>query len=301
MLFKKFLICFLILACCLLVNIIAFGAIPEASEMEKQAYRQELARIETLRKSFTPGPTNDLKKYEKFADEIQNKWKEGNKEYYARLMLEVCGPLSSGNFKDDRRYELARKYALLAVAEPNEISLETELNLIGHAITLMIGRNSPKGEKWAQLRKKDVEIRLHAWNRLLDTIDPNWDPNEVLWSPNAIGADMGLPAGGIAPESIKDLTLRAEYEAALQRNREKSERYTKQSRLHKWLKRFPPRAERYIVRAYSKVPFNLEELKQYLDNYIADEKTKARIVDAVTKNIEKQTKDIPKGSKKQNR
>jgi len=290
---KKITLLFLILMCLLLAQNTTFGAISEASEMEKQEYKQDRQRIRALRKSFTPGPTNDLKEYEKFADGIQSKWSRRNREYYARLILEVSGPITSGYFKGNRRYQLARKYALLAVVEPNEISLETELNLIGHAITLMIGRNAPKGEKWAQLRKKDVEIRLHAWKRLVDAIDPNWDPNEVRLSPNAVGALMGLPSG-MAPEGIKDPKLRAEYEAALQKNRQKIERHTKQYRLHDWLKRFPKRAENYIIRAYSKPPFNLKELKQYLEKYIADDKTRARILDSVKKNMQKQTQKTPK-------
>jgi hypothetical protein len=64
--------------------------------------------------------------------------------------------------------------------------------------------------------------------------------------------------------------------------------------LRDWLKRFPKRAEQYIIRAYSKPPFDVEELKQYLDNYIADTKTKARILDAVTKNMQEQAEKIPK-------
>jgi hypothetical protein len=147
--------------------------------------------------------------------------------------------------------------------------------------------NAPKGEDLAQRRKKDVEIRLHAWKRLIDAIDPNWDdPNEVRLSPNAVAVAMGFP-GTVAPESIKDPKLRAEYEAAIQRNRQEIERHTKQYRLHDRLKSYPKRAERYIVKAYSKPPFNLEELKQYLGKYAVDEKTRARILDAVKKNMEK--------------
>ncbi len=280
----------LVIACLSLVQSMTSGTSPEASETEKQEYRQEWARIKALEKSFTPGPTNDLKKYEKFADEIQNKWKDRNKEYYARLMLEVCKPLSSGNFKDDRRHKLARKYALLALNKPEDIPVRLELELTGHVMTFMIGPKSPKGADFAQRRKKDVEIRLHAWKRLLDAIDPDWDPNETVYinvplPPGAMGA------AGMSPEHIKDPALRAKYEAAIENNRQKAERQIKQDRLHKWLKRFPKRAERYIIRAYSKPPFNLEELKQYLNKYIADEKTRARLLDAVTKNVAEQTKE----------
>lgn len=307
MLFKRATIYFLILACCLLAIGVVFwpGAVGQqiqeqefeenevgpagvSSQAEKREYKQERARIKGLRKSFKPGPVSDLEEYEKFADEIQNKWRDRNKEYNACLILEICSPLSSGRFDDRRQYRLARKYALSVLEKSEEISIETELELTGHVMTSMYTPSAPKGEEFAQRRKKDVEIRFHAWKRLLGAIDPNWDPNERLLSPNAVGAAMGLPAGGMAPEGIKDPKLRAEYEAAIERNRQEIERHTKQYRLHDWLKRFPKRAENYIIRAYSKPPFNLEELKQYLEKYIADDKTRARILDSVTKNMEKQ-------------
>jgi hypothetical protein len=285
---KKTIICFGVIFVCLLATTISFGVSSGPSEAEKHEYQQDRERIETMRKSFT-GPIKDLKSLEIFGDEIQAKWSQKNKEYYAKLMLAICGPISSWHFNQEGKHVLARKYALSVLSDPNKIPLETELELIGHVMTDMVTPRAPKGQEWAQVRKKDVEVRFHAWKRLLDTIDPNWDPNEELWSPNAVGAFMGLPSG-IAPEGVKDPKLRAEYEAALQKNRDKIERHSAQRRLHDWLKRFPKRAEEYIIQAYSKPPFDVEELKQYLDKYIADTKTKARILDAVTKNMEKETR-----------
>ncbi|MCP4612638.1 MAG: hypothetical protein GY845_28395 [Planctomycetes bacterium] len=297
---KKITMSFLVLVCLTLVQNITFGAISEASEMEKQAYRQELVHIKALRKSLKSGPINDLKSFEKFADEIQIKWSRLNKEHYARLILEVCKPLSSGRFDDERQYSLARKYALLALVKPNQIPLETELELTGHVITFMCTPYAPKGADFAQRRKKDVEIRLHAWKRLIDSIDPKWNPNEVPLSPNVVAGEMGLP-GSVEPQAIEDPILRAEYKRAIEANMQKSEKYREQNRLHKWLKRFPRNAEPYIIQAYSKPPFNSKELKQYLDKYIADKKTKDKMLDSVKKNIDKQTKDTPEDSKQKNR
>jgi len=264
---------------------VTFCASPEGSETEKQEYRQERERIKAMERSFMPGPTNDLEKYEKYADELQKKWKEKNKELYARLMLEVCGPISSGRFNGEhRQHELARKYALSVLAEPNAIPLETELELTGFVMTSMIGPNAPQGQKWQQIRAKDVEIRLHAWRRLADAIDPNWDPNDL---PQINIAPPGgtIYSSGVAPEAIKDPILRAQYESALEANRKKIERYSEQNSLNKWLKRFPKKAEEYIVGAYSVTPYNLEELQKYLDRYIADSETRKRIVDSVVQNI----------------
>ena len=129
---------------------------------------------------------------------------------------------------------------------------------------------------------------MHAWKRLIDAIDPNWNPNDEPF------LNIPLPEGisgeaGMAPEHIKDPNRRAEYEAAIEKNRQKAERYGEQYKLRNWLKRFPKRAEEYIIQAYSKPPFDVEELKQYLDKYISDTKTKTGIIDAVKKNMEKET------------
>jgi len=312
MLFKRATIYFLILACCLLAIGLVFwpGAggqqiqeqefeekqvspVGLSSQAEKQEYKQDMARIKALEKSFKPGPINDLKEYEKFCDEIQERWKNRNKEHYGRLMLEVCKPLSSGRLKGDRRYEVARKYALSALTHANDISLETELQLTGHVVTLMYTPNSPKGEDFAQLRKKDVEIRLHAWKRLIDAIDPNWDPNDKPVRNVAPPTETGLPSG-VTPEAIKDSKLRAEYKQAIDKNRKKAEKYLKQSKMRDWLKSYPKSAERDIILAYSEPPFNLEELRQYLEKYIVDKKTRARILDSVKKNIEKHIHKMPR-------
>jgi hypothetical protein len=91
----------------------------------------------------------------------------------------------------------------------------------------------------------------------------------------------------MAPEHIDDPKLRAEYDAAIEENRRKAQRYSEQYSLRQWLKRFPKTAEEYIIRAYSKPPFDVGELKGFLETYLDDEETRARILDAVTKNAEK--------------
>ena len=73
--------------------------------------------------------------------------------------------------------------------------------------------------------------------------------------------------------------------------RQDIEKDTKQYRLHNWLKRFPKKTEEYIILAYSEPPYKMEELKQYLEKYKIDEKTKARIIDSVQKNIEERIKE----------
>lgn len=274
---------------CLMSITISFGAHSAQKQAEEQEYNKAMAHIKAMRDSIDSGQIVKLEDYEKFTDEILKKWSQRNKEKYSRLILQICGPLRSGQFSDDRQYDVARKYALSILGEPNEIPVIMELELTGYVVTLTHLPNPPKGEDFAQRRKKEVDIHLHAWKRLIDSIDPKWDPCDLPLLNVSPPPSSGLPSG-VSPEAIKDPKIRAEYENAIEKNRQKAERHLEQYTLRKWLNRFPKRAEIYIVDAHSKPPFNLEELKQYLDKYKINEKTKTRIIETVTKNIEKQTK-----------
>lgn len=95
----------------------------------------------------------------------------------------------------------------------------------------------------------------------------------------------------MSPRGIKDDALRAKYEVDIEENKQKIQKHTEQYKLRLWLKRFPMRAENYIIQAYSHTPFNIEELKKSLDDYEVDEKTKVRIFDAVIKNMRESQKE----------
>ncbi len=226
----------------LLATHVSLSAVSEPPDADKREYAGDMERIKVFEKSLKPELANSLDEFRKVADEIKGQWSQKNVELNAHLILEICRTLSSFNFKDHRRHDLAREYALSVLDKPEGVSLQMELELTGHVMTSVGIPGSPSGDEFAQRRKKDAEVRLHAWKHLLDCVDPNWDPNEVLLSPNGVGASMGLPSG-IAPEGVKDPKLRGEYEAALETNRQKIERHTEQRRLHDWLTRFPPSRE----------------------------------------------------------
>ena len=273
------------LAFLLLGRGIAFGGYPESSPEEKQEYMLDLNRIDTMEISLSRKDSiRDLKAYENFADTINKKWCQKNRADYARLMSAICRPLSSGIFKERRQHDLARKYALSILEKPDDISIYTELELIGCGMmTNTIGPDIPQGEEFAKRRKEDVAIRLHAWTRLINAIDPNWNSNDRLFLSITPPESTGFPSG-VAPEAIKDAKLRKEYEAAIQSNNQKLEKHAEQHKLHMWLEIFPKGAEKYIVGLYSHPPFDTGELKKMLDNF-PDKEAKARIIEAVEKNI----------------
>jgi hypothetical protein len=260
----------------------------EGSTTEKQLFSEDLDRIKELVDSFTPGPKNDLHKYEEFADTIRQQWRSRSREVFARVTLALCGPLSSGRFNDQRQYELAREYALSALESRDLLPVILELDLIGHVNSQAPTSRQPNDTIASERRKADVEVRLHAWKRLLNSIDPKWDPAE------AISPKVPLPPGvdgvsGMAPEDIKDKALRAQYEAAIKETQQKIQRHMEQRQLRARLKEFPKRAENYIIQAYSKPPFSLPELRELLTRYDADAAVRARVLEAVTKNNEKGT------------
>ena len=248
MLPRKMSISFIVLVCCLLAGSIFFVTNKEHSQIRKRAYEEDMKRMLSL------SEMKDIEGLNSFADELKAKWNRIDRKSYVDSILAVCRKLSSGRFDDQRQYALSRKLAILSLTDPNELPLETELDLLGHVMT-DITPGAPTDQEWAQQRKVDIQIRLHAWKRLTDAIDPTWDQNDLLVINVTPPRDSGAPSG-VAPDSIKDPRLRAEYEAAIEENRRKSQRYSEQYSLRKWLKRFPKTAEEYIVRAYCKPPFD---------------------------------------------
>ncbi len=159
--------------------------------------------------------------------------------------------------------------------------LDAQCDLL-EAVRKNVGRDGKrlKGNPRAQLRKNQVALQLRAWQRIEQTIDRNWDPDDMpamnLAPPNA----TGLPSG-VAPSAVKDPQLRAEYEAAIEANRQKAARYRLQSRARKLKKRWIRHAERFIIRTYIQPPARLAELEALLNVYVADAAKRARILDAV--------------------
>jgi hypothetical protein len=263
----------------------AFGENAEITSQEKQEYDQDYKRVADMDASISQSDVRDINSYEEFADRIDQKWRGRNKEYHARLMLEICNPLSSGTFSEKRRYLLARKYALSALAEPDSISLGLELKLTGHMVILFYGPDAPSGYDFAQKRTENTALRVHAWKRLLEAINPDWDPNkDTLYINVAPPPATGL-SPGVDPAAIEDSALRAEYEESIRINRQKIESYTKQYKYRQYLGWYQNSAEENIIQEYSYPPYAIGELREMLNDGLPDQEAKARILEAVEKNM----------------
>jgi len=245
-------------------------------------YEEALTRLEAFSNA------KDLDGFERLADEIERNWGQWGQEQYLSLMLAICDQINSANFEDyARRVALRQKYAELALEKPAEIPVEIEVRLRMHAQRQdAIPETLATGEEWARRRSKAAEAWLRLGLRIEQEMDKDFDftdvPQENIAPPRAA---RGL--AGMSPESIEDPALRAEYEAAIERNRQKAENYHKQRKLSDLYKMFSSIAEPYIVRAYSQPPFDLDELNRYLDSYVADRDKRERISEAVKQQMPK--------------
>jgi hypothetical protein len=240
-----------------------------------KALYEDIRRLELFRYS------NDLDGLILTADELEQKWSPIDGEFYARVMLNVSNLILNGGFDDTRIKPLSQRYARKALVRSEKFPLELEEQLL---LFVQEDLNPANSEAWMKERSAKAKLWLHAWRRLEKGIDPNFDFNNRALLSVAPPLETGLPAG-IAPEAIKDPKLRAQYEAAITANEEKGRRYDQQYRLRVTGKYLPNEAEQYLIRAYSKPPYNLEELKGYLDDHLADETLKTRIVNEVKKNM----------------
>jgi hypothetical protein len=83
-------------------------------------------------------------------------------------------------------------------------------------------------------------------------------------------------------------------EQAIKENRENIKYRREQFDLRKIKKRRSRTLERYLVSVYSIAPYDNEELERYLNKNMADEKVRAKIVEAVKKDMEGQSEEMPK-------
>lgn len=262
----------------------AAPAMPESDKLQREQSRLEISTIDT-KKNIAD---YDLE-FERVAGNIRNNWSKKNKELNAELMLELCGKISSGRFGKTREHGLARKYALSVLEEPEVIPVETEMKLVGHVGSDTILPGGPEGQAWADQRRADVKAHLHAWKRMADTLDPNWNPSDLPSTSAPLPPGVDLPPG-VAPESIKDPKLRAEYEASIEKNNQKARKYSEQYSLRNLQKSFLKHSEKYVVNAYSKPPLNADELNGFLQTYVADQASRERILKAVAQRISEKTK-----------
>jgi hypothetical protein len=266
-----------------------YADMPTDLALQKELFQQDLNRIIALDESVSSVQTINLTNVNDLASELENKWKPVNREYNARLMLDLFKPVKQQALTDPNYSNLARGYFLSALEDTNQISVETQIQSAGRIITLQPVRHIAKDDTWPQRRREDTQACLHAWQRLNDAIDPNWNPNDRPTYTISPTAATRL-AANTPPEAITDPELRAEYEAAINASKEKQERYNRQITLRKRQEKYRRSMINYITQAYSTMPSEVAELSDLLDNYIEDSDIKAGILAKIEKSIRAGTK-----------
>jgi len=231
-------------------------------------------RMETFSKA------GDLASLAALGREIEEKWKVADVSAYADLTQHLCRALLNADCRGNRQQlGLAQTFAMRALAVSDRVPLETEWQLLWYVRSAVDEAGKKvSGDAWAVLRERQAKLWLHAWKRLVNAMDRNWDPRDV--PAINLASNCGLPSG-VSPEAIRDPDARAKYEAAIEANRKKAEEYNKQDKLRSLGKRFLPLAERTLVQAYRTPPRRNEELRKHLRAFLPDGDVEARILSAV--------------------
>lgn len=223
--------------------------------------------------------TRNMNELELLGDEIEIKRDNLNVADYAALMLDVSNALSSSDFRDDKQYVLAQKFASLVLGKQLALPADLEAKLVLH---LQEDIEYTKGQlsnaEWIEKRRTKSETWLRAWQHLNDAIDPNFNVNDLPLANVPLPAGVAGPAG-LAPEQVKDPELRAQYQRAIDANNQKAERNRTQAALRRTRDMFSKVMEAYLVRSYSRLPDNVAELEANLKKYSVDASTRTIILD----------------------
>lgn len=252
-------------------------------------FSRDFKRAITLRNS------KDIKGFESLVKEIQSKWSDKNKRIYGALMVNTLNSWASACRRSDKKppMNIIRQYAtqVLSTYDPNKadnISIGTEFDLVSilHE-EYEYSKAKRTDEEWVSTRREGSERWFHAWRRLENAIDEDWDPNDIPVE------NVQLPEGaagfpGMPPELIKDPVLRAEYEKAIERNREKIKIRNEQLKLRNIKKRYFRIVKKYLVSTYSILPYNNAELQSMLDSGVKDKKTKEQFLKAIEAMVPKE-------------
>jgi len=282
-----------------LTSIVSMGATSQDSNATTQELLHDRQRIEDL------GRVLDLNALEKLAVELEKKWFVKDKEGYGYMMQQLCGTFSSYDFENDRQYELAKQYAVLALEkshtlqENNKIPIEAELQLLMYVQSVQMCteyfRALSHSEDWPDLRVKKTKLYFRSWDRLVKAIDKKWDPNDpsIIFPRPPDGVKQWVI--GMSPEQISDPNLRAEYEAALKVFWQKKKRHIEQRHLRRLQKEYLPILQKHLLRLYSGPAFDskklqTEALQHDLEKHVKDKGVREIIYDGIRKELFEESK-----------
>lgn len=238
--------------------------------------------------------TKNINGLEQFAAVVERRWKKRNKEFYYTMMHNICSELVSYDYGTDKRFEVAEKYAFAMLQNADEMPIELEVDFIKCTIHEKRPVNTTDAERsiWSKRRSYKAKSWLHAWQRIENGYVGNFNFDDLPMINLAPPTDSGMPSG-VSPKAIKNPKLRAEYEAAIKQNEQKTRRYNEQYQIHKMRQRYFALAEKYLISIYSRPPYNVDELKQLLNTYVSDKERRERIVKVVEQRMDSSPQVVP--------
>jgi hypothetical protein len=248
----------------------------EARATDGGAPDDELER--ELERISAAGKARDLDELERAGERIERRW---TGEPYVALMARLCDEVRSWDHDDaSRQLALEQRFAKAALAIPGEIRIEHEVALLLHLQEELDQVPEVPEDPWARQRLAGARRWLQAWSRLQREIDEGFDFEDMPALSVEPPAGSGVEAG-TSPEAVEDPELRKRYEEAIEDNQRKAAEYSRQMELRRLDRKFSPVAERYLIRAYSRDPAGVEELETLLEQYVADDAVRRRILSSV--------------------
>jgi hypothetical protein len=228
-------------------------------------YRQVQAVTAEIQKTPVAKRQDVLDRLEQLANRAEAELAESDYELYARVAFDIAAVVHSHDFGANKGSGLSQEVALRALRSPEKVPFWLECRLlwyVGWAFDRE-GRPIPKADM-PGVRRQWTAMRLHAWRRLVDTVDPAWDPERV-------------PSGGHVPSG-----LTAEgRKAFLAEQRRIADQYMDQAIAHQVLRHWLPRIQEFIIRDYIGAREDKAELERLLREYGIDEVSQEMILKAV--------------------
>ena len=245
-------------------------------------YRQITQRIDAVRTS------DDINTLPILAQEIQSKWFNADIIQYSALINRFCYvTLLSKLGKQDEGTAIVSRYALLALARKEEMSVTTEANVVDYLQPQerkILLNNTLSSKDWENYRNERASISLHLLGRISNETNPHFDFSRVpklnVAPPLAAPVDSGA-----SPQDVADPKLRAEYEASIKANQAFNAERNEQLQLKELNETLVPLQQKYVVDLYSVRPYNLPELKNLMNKYHLADTAKQEIINQVTANM----------------
>lgn len=245
-----------------------------------QMHEQDAKKLESIDSG------KKLPEVQALIETIKQRWRATPGPHYAQLMLGACRTLNSVDFGDKRQYELAYKNASEVLELPDRLPQDQAQRLdveVGLVLCLNRDLGDPSWDipqRWEDRRRSNAEKFLSLWQRMKGQIDPSFSPEDMPFLNVPAPHGSGIIAG-TDPASVKDPSLRAQYEADIEANRRKARAYNLQHKLRNITGLFWPQLKGYLIAAYSKPPFNHTELQELMSRYHLDESRQAEISEAL--------------------